>query len=365
MTKSEFVLMLLRGGLWQQPVDHFSMAPWQYKAVLDEADKQCIFGLVSDCLKSNDIKLEKKCVIHMLKYQNTLSKVNSELDHLVAELAQLLNANGIRYAIVKGQSIGVFYPKPPLRVPGDIDFYVDKKDISKTVSVLNENWKLDLDPKRFGLKHQSFEYKNFDFEMHKNLLALTTRSNLRLFNKWVEESELVDISVGGYDHVKTLEPTVNIFYTFCHLFHHLRIEGVAFRQLCDWAILMHHYQKQIDKDRLVYMLKKTDYYKPYAAFGSVIIDKLGFPKELFPLPITEKDKKWADVIYKDIITGGNWGEYDSNIGDKHIMKEKIKFWWSGISRFFKYFWLSPRELSIFITCTMPLLFIDWIKRRFR
>ena len=361
MTKTDFIFMLVRSALWQKPLNHFNMTPWEYKEVMEVAEKQCVTGLISDCLKSNGVTLQKKCVIHMLKLQNSLIKSNQGLNDGVVELSRLFNQHQIRYVIVKGQTIAAFYPKPQLRVPGDIDFWVAPEDIMKAIEVLNQTWGTNLRYERFGLKHMCFDYNNLTYELHKNLLALTTKKNVAYLDHLIESQPIQPIVIDGYDKVLTPDPTVNTLYTFCHLFHHLRIEGLAWRQLCDWAVLMKHYQSQIDNKKLLDYLETMGYTKAYAAFGSIIVRKLGFPKEEFPLPITEKDIKWGEKILEDILRHGNWGIYDSTIGDKHVLSNKIKFWLSGISRYFKYLGLAPKETISFTLLRIPTMMLGWLR----
>lgn len=361
MTKNDFIFMLVRSALWQKPLDHFNMTPWEYKEVMEVAEKQCVTGLMIDCLKSNGVNLQKKCVVHMLKLQNSLTKTNRLLNEGVVELSKLFNEHQIRYAIVKGQTIAALYPKPELRVPGDIDFWVAPKDISKAITVLNQAWDTHLIEEKFGLKHMGFKRRGFHYELHKKLLALTTKKNVKYLDQLIELKGPYSINVGGYDMVMTAEPTVNVLYTFCHLFHHLRMEGLAWRQLCDWAVMMKHYQTEIDNALLLEYLKTMGYTKAYAAFGSILVRKLGLPESDFPLPITTKDEKRGNKILEDILKHGNWGIYDSNIGDKHILKNKIKFWSSGIVRNFKYLDLAPKEALSYTICRIPTMMIGWLR----
>ena len=138
MTKRDFIFTLLRSALWQQPLNHFVMSSWEYKEVMEDAEKQCVLGLVIDCLRSNNVTLKKKCVIHMLKLQNSLEKKNKLINDNLSELVNLLSGKGIRFAVVKGPSIGTLYPKPLLRGPGDIDFYVPAQDFQSAVDAIEQ-----------------------------------------------------------------------------------------------------------------------------------------------------------------------------------------------------------------------------------
>ena len=71
MTKQDFILSLVESGLWQKEMRHFDMSPNEYRAVMVEAEKQCVIGLVIDCLMFNNMGLQKQCVINMMKIKNT------------------------------------------------------------------------------------------------------------------------------------------------------------------------------------------------------------------------------------------------------------------------------------------------------
>jgi hypothetical protein len=161
--------------------------------------------------------------------------------------------------------------------------------------------------------------------------------------------------------VSVLSPTLNVFYTFVHLFQHLRKLGVALRQLCDLAILIERYQEQIDKEKLMETLHFFDYHHAFAAFGSILVDKLGLPEEHFPMPISDKDRKMGKMILDDILTYGNWGRYSRDTKKEKSIKHSIQTASTLFSRYFKYFRLSPTENMAFVIYDVPKLFVGSIK----
>lgn len=363
MTKSDFIFMLMRASLWQAPTDHFEMTPWEYKQVMDYSEKQCVLGIIIDCLRSNDIGLQKKCVIHMLKLQNTLELENRRLNENAKQLAKLMDDHGYDYAVVKGQTLAQLYPKPLLRVPGDIDFYVKEADAQKVRVLIEKEWEIQIkDASVDDHKHYPFKYNASNYELHYRLANFSYPPHQRYFDHLVDTMPRKDIIIDG-THVKTLQPTLNLFYTFVHMYHHLRKMGVALRQLCDVAVIIRHHKDEIDRTLLAEILDKTNYRKAFAAFGSIIVEKLGVPEEEFPITISEKDRKWGKKILDDMLRHGNWGKYERETREKK--------WSIGhslgtarllISRYFRYFSLTPTDNIAFLTITSPELFFASVKK---
>ena len=365
MTKQDFIFSLIRSALWQQPYPHFDMTPHEYQAVMEEAEKQCVQGLIIDCLRSNNMGLQKKCVIHMMKIYNALVAENRRLNENVVSLGILLKSHDIDYIVMKGQTLAALYPKPELRVPGDIDFYVSAKDFSRAMEVINDCWQqeISIDDISNG-KHLAFEYNNNDFEMHQMLVIFPCGWKNDYFARLLDSSGRSHVQI-GMKEIATIQPTLNVFYTFCHLFHHLRVEGVALRQICDWAILIHVNNNVIDWTKLRQILMDLKYKKCFAAFGCIAIEKLGLPKEDFPLALTERERRWAKKILDDIWKHGNWGKYSRDIITEAGFRRSIQSGWQYMTRYFKYFGLTPDDNFYYLTCRIPYLFVQSIRKNIR
>lgn len=352
MTKQDFIISLVESGLWQKEMRHFDMSPNEYRAVMVEAEKQCVLGLVIDCLMFNNMGLQKQCVIHMMKYKNTLEMENKRLDENVIALNNVLRENDIDYAVVKGQIIASLYPKPHMRVPGDIDFYVPNNHFKKATEVLNEAWGLKLNG---GSKkmHQSFEYNANEFEIHRFLKYFPNAKRQKQFNDIIDRYPYDQIMVNGVA-INTLNPTLNIFYTFVHLYGHFIKMGVALRQLCDMAVLLHHYHHQIDRGLLKELLDQFGFMHAFNAIGSILVDKIGLPEDDFPWEIQAKDKKRGQKALKLIWKHGNWGKYERSYDTEN---KNLNYFWGKtyhrICNHILFFQLSPKENLFMLFTELP------------
>jgi hypothetical protein len=335
------------------------MSPRQYGEVLMESDKQCVTGLVTDCLKTNNITMTKRCVIHMLKYQNTLTVENKHINSNLKNLVDLLNRHAIPFIVVKGQTLAIHYPNPLLRIAGDIDFYVPPSDFDRAQEVIRKEWGVEEFEQMSDDKTLNFDYNGSILEMHKALLLFARNRNRRYFSNLLETTPPTTITIDGCI-VPTLEPTLNVFYTFGHIYHHFRLEGVAFRQLCDLAMLIHAYRDEIDKERLKEMLKSTGYTLAFLSIGDIVIKKLGLPAEEFPMEITPQAEKYSELMLKEILKGGNWGQYSREIHDKSSILHTLETGKIQVYHYLRYFKLSPGEnLSIIYKNIPERLIVMW------
>lgn len=368
MTKSDFIFGLLRSALWQKPHPHFTMAGWQYKEVMEYAEQQCVLGLVTDCLKSNDMGLPQKCVIHLLKLQNALDKENKILEDNVASLTKMLDKHHISHVVVKGQTLAALYPKPRLRVPGDIDFYVSEKEMNTVMEIIEEEWGIKVKPakKEIQPRHLPFKYNQSNFEMHFKLALFPLPRHQRYLDQLVDDiSTRTTVSVGGTD-IPILQPTLNVFYTFIHLYHHLRKEGVALRQLCDVAIMLDRLHDSIDTQLLIKMLDALGYRKAFGAFGCILVEKLGLDEGKMPVSIGKSERKWGEKILHDILLHGNWGKYErEHLEKKTSVKRSLHTGKLLFSRFAKYLMLTPADNIAFFTLYLPKLLFGAIKKNLR
>lgn len=306
MNKIDFVFMVLRSALWQKPMKRFDFPATKYKSLMKTADKQCVMGLMADGLKSSNIGLEKESFYHLLKLEQALAEDNEKVNANLHELCLLLNGFGIPFMVVKGPVIGAFYPRPELRMTGDIDFYVPPKDFNSAMSQVLGRWGGKTDESND--RHVALLHNGTLFEAHRYLLRFPNKKMQARFDQLVETCPAEMVMVGGVE-TPTLPPTLNVLYTFLHLFNHFIQIGVALRQLCDLAVMLHCLKERIDREQLDRWLREYDITRAFTAFGAILTDKMGLPKEEFPYPITDSDRDYGEKVLRLIVKHGNWGAY--------------------------------------------------------
>lgn len=335
----DLLFALLRNSLWLSEEALPEMLPDNMmKQLFILAEEQTVSGMVVDALIRNDVRMPQQWVFEMLglEAQNRLANQN-----LNDELKQLANLQLKNYVIVKGQTIAAIYRNPLLRMPGDIDFFVQKYDEAK--DVLQREWNIEL-PSKLADRECAFEHGGATYEIHDNLIIFGSRKHQK---SW---EQLMKRPCGFADvdgmKVPTLVPTVNAIYVFIHLFFHFLREGVSLRQFCDWAIILHHYRDEIDRNDLIDVLKKLDLQKAYRAFGTILVDNLGLSDIEFPFELNNEDREWKNMILDDIFKGGSFGKllHQTDCSWKYKMETmRIAF-----RNTLRYYVLCPSEVGLMI-----------------
>lgn len=357
MIVADKLFSLLRSALWGEAF-RGEVSKDEFAQVLKVAKEQTVLGLVFDVLK--DVKVEgainKSLIFETIGITEQIKRQNAQINKELCSFAERCQDAGLKYLVVKGQTIGCFYANPGLRSSGDIDFLIPE--------YLNGN--LDFNrvftdveiPKRISEKEYGFDSNGVTYELHTRLIDFGCKKHQRIWEGIIAEEWTLQkpdgrgkmedgyfVTINGVK-VRTLSPTVNAVYLFLHLYFHLIREGVSLRQFCDWAIMLHHYRNDIDKEALEDILQQLDMIRGYRAFGTILVDELGLPEEEFPLPLAEDDRGMKKKILEDIFKGGNFGKHNHKA--KSAFGFKMETFRMALNNSIRYHSLAPSEMRMMI-----------------
>ena len=72
-----------------------------------------------------------------IKYQTKLMMLNYyQIEQFTRRIADLFDANNISYILLKGISLAAFYPVPEYRQLGDVDIYINDKEMFNRANAL-------------------------------------------------------------------------------------------------------------------------------------------------------------------------------------------------------------------------------------
>ena len=354
---------LLRYALWETESGDIAqqLSHSQYQTLRSLSEEQTTRGLISQALVDKKIKLCVEDIADVISSIQNVKRFNRQLDQGVINFCQLMEKQGIRIIVLKGQTYAPFYPAPSLRQCGDIDFVCHPDDIEKAVSFLKYDLGLKL-AHASSNKHASFIMDGIEYEIHRKITNFAYLPSHYYCEKvFMQEvwNHPYTMSIDGYP-VPVMAPTYNAVYVFEHIFLHLISDGIGLRQFCDWTMLLHYYRDEIDRSLLIKHLKGVKLYKAYRRMGSVLVDYLGLPEEEFPLTISEKDRRFSEKILKNIYHRGNFGhnlKYTQRRGPIHAI-EHLKRVYNQVSLYYRF---APTE----VLWRIPHMFIWWIKRIIR
>ena len=264
-----------------------------------------ILTLPKEALPNRDMRLMIFSEIELTR------RGNAYLTKALGQLQKTYEAAGLPFILLKGLSLGCFYPDAALRSGGDLDilFHSDA-DYERGNELLRKaGHKLHDDSEvRYG--HTAFTYGRTIVENHARAVFFDHKRHNRRFDALVQEAissgSLITQHHGDYT-VKTLPHELNVVYIFIHLFFHWLHWGVGFRQYSDWLLMMTKLKGQLDEEKILSMAKDLDILYPMQLFAQAAIRYLRVSPEIFPFPLLREDDPHAEQIIRDVMHSGNFG----------------------------------------------------------
>ena len=264
-----------------------------------------ILTLPKEALPNRDMRLMIFSEIELTR------RGNAYLTKALGQLQKTYEAAGLPFILLKGLSLGCFYPDAALRSGGDLDilFHSDA-DYERGNELLRKaGHKLHDDSEvRYG--HTAFTYGRTIVENHARAVFFDHKRHNRHFDALVQEAissgSLITQHHGDYA-IKTLPHELNVVYIFIHLFFHWLHWGVGFRQYSDWLLMMTRLKGQLDEEKILSMAKDLDILYPMQLFAQAAIRYLRVSPEIFPFPLLLQDDLHTEQIIRDVMHSGNFG----------------------------------------------------------
>jgi len=264
-----------------------------------------ILTLPKEALPNRDMRLMIFSEIELTR------RGNAYLTKALGQLQKTYEAAGLPFILLKGLSLGCFYPDAALRSGGDLDilFHSDA-DYERGNELLRKaGHKLHDDSEvRYG--HTAFTYGRTIVENHARAVFFDHKRHNRHFDALVQEAissgSLITQHHGDYT-IKTLPHELNVVYIFIHLFFHWLHWGVGFRQYSDWLLMMMRLKDQLDEEKILSMAKDLDILYPMQLFAQAAIRYLRVSPEIFPFPLLSEDDPHTEQIIRDVMHSGNFG----------------------------------------------------------
>ncbi len=381
---------ILRSELWGTGLSFSQLSHSEFEELMALAGEQTVTGLVGDCLIKNNIKLEREDALSLFAKLKAIEKRNAHVNENLVSFVNFMERKGVDYIIVKGQVAGALYPNPDARMSGDVDLYFVGDNYEKIKGLVEQRLGKQLSKLSDG-KHVEFEVNNVVFELHEKLSRLATRKHQEYWDQMIDNAILEGtdtVTIAGKE-IKTLSATYNALYIFVHLFYHMTASGVGLRQLCDWAMVLHNLNDNVnDNEKLLNTkaqrdkvfndnrtpsllregrggspiggsLKELGYLKAYKAMGAFLVEYLGLPEEEFPFTLTEKDRKWVETIKKNILKRGNFGRTGRKVKKLGVL-HSMETGYLNMAQTITFYRLAPKEVLLRFTSLG-----EWFIERFK
>ena len=232
--------------------------------------------------------IKDSSLLYNIKHQTKLMMLNYyQIEQFTRRIADLFDANNISYVLLKGISLAAFYPVPEYRQLGDVDIYINDKEIFNRANALllaNGYTKDD----EISDHHQGYLYKvpqtgrTMILELHYRIVGLY---------QYAPVNKIVDtvFASGAFTPIiqkvndrsyPVLPPTEYTFYMIHHMLKHYLYSGFGIRLLCDFSFYLEHNYADIDFAKIHKWCEKSKILHLYEIILQTCRIYLGLPETI-------------------------------------------------------------------------------------
>ncbi len=290
--------------------------------------QQAISSIVFSGIERYGKRMENLPKVLLLKWYGENEKIkqrNTFVNERVVDVVKVLKDEGFECCILKGQGNAVMYPNPHARTPGDIDVWITNKRRKDVISYAKKVCK-DAEVRIY---HVEYEYNGVPLELHFMPGVMNNFIYNYRLQKWYQARKeeqcghCVELPDGvGQVPVPTME--FNIIFQLSHMMHHFFDEGIGLRQFIDYYYLLKTYGKNSDThENMTATLKHLGLWKFAKAAMYIEHKVLGLEQKYLVAPIDERRGK---TLLKEILKGGNFGQYSGLTKHTTAKKYFLKNW---------------------------------------
>ena len=237
------------------------------------------------------------------------------------ELHRRMARHRIPYVVIKGLASAAYYPEPVLRVSGDVDFMIRRKDIGKTKDILTaEGYTPGGNHKHPA--HLAFHKGTEILEMHWEPNGLPESAAGDLCRRYL--SDIYKTSKMYRSNTIRCRVPDTFHHGLILLIHtatHLIDTGIGLRHLCDWAVFAAGLDDREFCEIFEEKLKKTGLWHFAQILTAASVKYLGCPEKRWAEGAA--DDRFLEALMEDIFAAGNFGRKDGErINEAKLMTTK-------------------------------------------
>lgn len=237
----------------------------------------------------------------------TITANNVRVEENQQEMVDILNKNGYRYAIIKGEAAAAYYRKPEMRQLGDVDFLIDPEQKDQVRAVFEANgFEVSMDT---HICHLVLKKPGSHLEMHFEPAGVPNGKAGELVRDALKKAVYTTIEAeSSLGRFAILRESLHALVLLLHMQHHILNEGIGLRHLCDWACFIKRTSKKpFWTEELIPLLREIGLWK----FTLVITEMCCRYLEVeYPVWLDDEDPEICEQMLMDIMESGNFGGKD-------------------------------------------------------
>ncbi len=344
--------------------EKFSVCPSaeEWELLYDMAKKQALVGVCFFALKLLPIEQQppllrrRQWAVKAMRLEERNKQVTQECKYVTSFFAK----GNYESCVLKGQSNTYLYPKGlrGLRTPGDIDLWVWEKgrqslyDKKRLVEAL---WKASGKRLDVAVHHAECGIlPNTPVEVHfVPSFAINPITDYKMRQFWAKHSDCIRHTDDGF-YIPT--DGFNLIFQMSHIFRHVLLEGIGFRQLIDYYFVLKSFYDHMSLEPKGKLSDSKAVMKEIEHLGMKRITSavMWIMKDVFAMKdeylLCKASEKYGRELLNEILVGGNFGQSSDEhakqkVDDdgKETFASKIEGNFATIKRGMKLFWSYPSE----------------------
>lgn len=303
-----------------------SVSSIDWDAFLEFSQKQSIVGVLFEGISRLGYKpafIPRKVLISWGVMDDAIQKQNKKVNEAVVKLSERLQKVGFDCSLLKGQGNNLLYPSPYSRMPGDIDMWITPKDKTLT-DKQREQTCIQFLRKKFpagNLHYNHVDAGHFNgvkVELHHRPRFVNNLVYNKRLQNWLSlhREEQFQHFVSLPDDAGTIAvPTVefNVVFQLAHIYGHFIQEGIGLRHIVDYYYVLKAFQGA-DKESVRKTLEHLGLMNVSGAVSWILHHVLGMDADML---ITPQDAVRGQMMWKEIMQGGNFGHYHEDNMSEH------------------------------------------------
>lgn len=288
-------------------IDWMQMMEW--------AEQQAIVGVIYGGIQraGKALGMPFDALMEWVGYAQQIETRNRLLNKRCQELSEKLRKDGFKSCILKGQGVALYYPNPLLRTSGDVDIWLEGGHDRIMQYVKN----------KYGEQLERYHHielpavNGVDVEVHFTPSYMFAPWSNRKMQRWFtgqadgQFENRVRLSEDGSE-ICVPTKAFNVVFLLSHIYRHLFSEGIGLRQIIDYYYLLKSEGKCQMED-----VSKSLHYLGLMEFAGALMwvlhEQLGLEGRFL---IAEPNEKEGRFLWNEIMIGGNFGQYDTRLGNK-------------------------------------------------
>ena len=318
---------LLRIAIGRQQTLSHTPTDEEWHELYRTANEQTLLGVMYEglCRLPAEQKPPRQVLINWhASVQKTICD-NKRLNHDAVWLSRRWEKLGYRNVILKGQGNALLYPDPMLRVPGDIDIWLDG-DRKKIANYIRSHFpklevtRIEMDfPVKKDTPIEVHFLPSFLYDPFKD------RKMQRYFRAQLQEPKQVELPDEGIINIPNDE--MNLVFQLSHIYRHLFYEGIGLRQLMDYYYLCTSLitpERDDLRQKVLPVISDLGLLDFCKALMWVLREVFNMPEEYM---LTEADERRGRFLLNEVMQAGNFGHADERVGNWEEMSRWERLTW--------------------------------------